>query len=397
MPTFHYQALDKEGKEKTGILEAHTREELISRLKDKQLYLINAEIKKGRLVNLKTTPFIEIVTATRQLANLLMAGLPLVEALSFLMSQFEHKPLGEVLSDIHQRVKSGFSFHYALSQHPKEFSPLYVNMVYAGEVSGTLEVILFRLADLLEQQLNLANRLKTIFIYPTIMLLMGGGVLFFLLTFIVPVVTQVFNQTQQTLPLPTVILINISSWLKKFWGLILMVMGTTLFSLRFAQKKRKIKLFFDRLKLRIPIVSFLCIHTNIINLSRTLATLLGGGVELVKALAVVRETVTNGVIANAISRWQELLIKGVSIASSLEQIKIFPPLFVRMAAAGEKSGKLKELFYKTADIYQSELTTTLNRLVTILELGMILLIGVIIGFIVLAILLPIMEMSQLIR
>jgi len=399
MSNFSYQAINKQGRQCRGSLEAGSQQDLSVKLKGKGLYLTKVISGEIKTVSSRKTSLAEIIAVTRHLGTLLGAGFPLAEALSFLIKQFKGKPFGKVISKIHQDVKSGSSFHQALSRHPNQFSSLYINMVHAGELSGTLDAILFRLADFFENQQKLRSRLQTIFIYPVIMALVGGGVLFFLLAFVVPIVSEIFIQMNQSqsLPLPTVVLIAVSSFFKKFWWIMLVFLGGMFFSLGLYARKPKGKLFFDKLKLRTPFFCGFFLKASIVNFSRTLATLLAGGMELLRALDIVKDTADNKIVSGAIGFLKKSVSRGASFYSALEGAGIFPLMFIQMVSAGEKSGQLEQLLAKSADIYEDDLTSLINRLVAILEPGIILVMGLAVGFIVLAILLPIFEMSQLIR
>ena len=396
MPNYDYQALDKAGKDFFGSLEAETSGDLGAKLKEKELYLVKIVNNEKNIKGTKKTSLTELAVATRQLAILLQSGFPLTEAFSFLVEQFKNKQLGGIIEDIRQQVRSGSSFNQALSRYSKVFGPIYINMVRAGEIAGTLDSVLFRLAGLLENQIKLRGRLQVILTYPAIMVFVGTGVLFFLLMFVVPMVSKIFIQMDQSLPLPTVILMSVSLALKKFWWIILSLLTGIFFLFKVYIRKQKGKLFFDRLKLRVPVISDLFIKGSIINFSRVLSTLLDSGVEILAALDIAKNTADNQVISSAISSSKDLVSKGSSVSSSLEKSGVFPTMFIRMVAAGEKSGQIQNLLSKSADIYENELTTSLNRFVAMLEPGVILIMGLVVGFIVLAILLPILEMSQLV-
>lgn len=396
MPNFQYQALNNQGQEVRGALEAENLFDLSVKLKKQEIYLVKV-IEKNAISASNKISLIDIVSSTRQLATLLEAGLSLDSALYFLEEQFKGRALAQIFAQIYQSIKGGESFSQSLSKHPKQFNNLYVSMVYAGEKAGNLDQVLSRLADLLENQMKLRGRIEVILAYPVLMLCIGTGVLFFLLSFVVPMIAEMFVQLGRQLPLPTLILITISSFFKKFWWLLLLIAAIFIFSARFYIRKPKGRLFFDQLKLRAPMVSELFLKASVTNLSRTLCSLLAGGVEIITALEIVKDTSSNQVISKAVESVKESVSKGARLSSALERHKVFPPLFIRMVSAGEKSGQLPQMLLKSSEIYENELTVSVNKLVALLEPALILAVGLIVGFIVLAILLPIMSMSQLVR
>ena len=401
MQVFHYRALDKQGKEHTGSIEAVSLVELQTNLRRQGLYLVDTNVKnlqtKRKGLEFKNVTQIELAAATRQLATLLTAGLPLLEALTVVIDQIDRRQLGVILMDVREAVKSGTSLSDALSRHPRVFFDLYVNMVKAGEASGALEAVLVRLADFIEKQVALRNRIQVLLTYPCLMLIIGSIVLFFLFTFVIPIVSEVFVQMRATLPLPTLILIKLSWILQRLWWAILGVLFAIVFLINRYTHTKNGALLFDKFKLGMPIAGTLFLKAALSRFSRSIATLLSGGVELLTALEIVRLTAGNRVISQAIGSVRNSVSKGADIATSMKETGIFPPLVMHMVAAGEKSGQLDKLLTKVADVYEEELMQAVNRLMAILEPGLILIMGLVVGFVVISILLPIFEMTQLIR
>ena len=403
MPVFEYQALDDSGRKKKGVIDASSPAEARTRLHQEGLHLTRLkeslptatparEIRIFRKVRIK-----DIAILTRQLATLLVAGLPLTEALAGVGEQLENQTLKKVIADVGEKVRSGSTLSSALSQPPKVFTNLYVNMIRAGESAGALELVLERLADYYEKHLYLENRVRTALAYPIFIVAIGVLVLSFLFVVVIPRVTALFTTLRATLPLPTIILTKVGNFFRGYWWLLLLILLTFILGIRRYIKTEAGGAIFDRLKLKAPLFGPLHQKIALARFSRTLATLLAGGVPLLSALAIVESIVGNRVLSEAIGEVGESVRKGGSLAASLSRSKAFPPLIVRMIGSGEKSGNLEDLLYKVADTYDSEVEATVGTLTALLEPILILLMGLVVGFIVLAILLPIFQMSQAIR
>ncbi len=403
MAVFEYQALDESGKRKRGIIDADSPLEARAKLHQEGLHLTSLkeslpspvpsqEIRIFRKVRVR-----DLAVLTRQLATLLGAGLPLTEALSGVSEQLENQTLKKAVVDVRERVKSGATFSSALSQYPKTFSSLYTNMIRAGESAGALELVLERLADHHEKQLRLENRIRAALAYPLSIVAIGILVLSFLFTFVIPRVTTLFTTFQASLPLPTIILIKLGNFFKGYWWLSLLIVVVLILGMRGYIRTERGRMIYDRLRLRVPLFGPLSQRIALARFSRTLATLLAGGVPLLSSLEIVKNIVGNRVLSEAIGEAGEGVRRGESLALPLSRSKVFPPIMVRMIASGEKSGNLENLLYKAADTYDSEVETTVSTLTALLEPILILLMGLVVGFIVLAILLPIFQMSQAIR
>jgi len=402
MPVYEYRAIDGRGKEAKGLIQADSSAAARMQLKSRGLYttfMTGAAEKKrataltrGRRLNAR-----DMALLMRQFATLMASGLPLVESLSALVEQTEKHQLKEILSQIRERVLEGKSLSTAMAEHPRIFSDLQVNMVRAGESSGGLEVVLERQADLIEKRLELVQRIRSALVYPIFMVVIGTAVLFFLMTFVVPTVTAIFKDTGQILPLPTVILISIASMLRRTWWMILLA-GVLILLLWFrfkrTEKGRRIK---DRMLLKIPLWGELHVKLIVARFCRTLGTLLMSGVSLLPSLNICRAIAGNAVFEEAVDSMKDQVAEGKSLAAPLKNTGIFPPLAVHMVQSGEKSGELEAMMLRVADTYEKEAANSINSLTSLLEPVMILGMGLAVGFIVLAILLPIFEMSQVIR
>jgi general secretion pathway protein F len=270
-------------------------------------------------------------------------------------------------------------------------------MVKAGESSGALEIVLFRLADYMDKQLALRRRVTSALMYPSLMIVVGFGVLFFLMTYIIPTITKIFLQLNRALPAPTVILINVSSFLRSYWWAMAALLALALLLLDQYQRTESGRARWDRLKLALPIFGKLNRKMAVARFARTLGTLTQSGVNLMDSLEMVKSIVDNRVIALAVDDAQESVRKGEDLASSLKRSNVFPPVVIHMIALGERSGQLEDMLISVADTFDDEVDTTLAGIVSLLEPAMIVVMAVVVGFIVLAMLLPIFDMNRIVQ
>lgn len=402
MPVFEYTALTAEGRTVSGVIDADSPKDARQKLKRSGVFPVDVAVTASRAAAARPlwgerVAAAEVAVLTRQLATLLAAGLSLVDSLTALGEQAERTTVKRVVAAVRERIREGGSFAEALAAHPTVFSSLYVNMVRVGEASGTLDRVLQSLAEFLERQAKVRNAVVGALTYPVLMLAVSAAILVFLVAFVVPKVTAVFADLQQALPWPTRILIAASDAVRAGWWALLIaaVVGGVWLS-RYARTPRGRRRL-DALVLRLPIMGRL---TRLIALSRfssTLSTLLAGGVSLLTALEIVRHVVRNQIIADAIDAARERIRQGQSIAEPLRASGVFPPLVTHMIAVGELSGELESMLKKVSEAYDHEVETTLGSITALLSPVMILAMGGIILFIVLAILLPIFEMSQIVR
>ncbi len=334
---------------------------------------------------------------TRQLSTLVSAGLPLVDCLSALIDQVDSERLKRMLTQTRERVNEGTSLADALAEHPRVYSDLYVNMVRAGEASGALDVVLLRLADYTESTARLRSKVRSALTYPAVMLIIGSAILFFLLSYVVPKITRIFVESKQVLPLPTRVLMAFSGMLSTWWPLFVVVLAAAALAFRYYVRTEAGRQRYDRWLLRVPVFGKLLQKIAVARFSRTLSTLLQSGIGLLPSLDIVKNIVDNRVLYDATEAARDAIREGQSIAPPLKKSGIFPPLMIHMIAVGEKSGQLEEMLFKTAETYESEVDSTIATLTTLLEPVMIVFMGGMVTFIVLSILLPIFQMSQLIR
>jgi len=408
MPVYEYTALDRAGKTKKGILDADSTVAARQKLRGSGIFPVEVKEALSKPKGIPSGPVSligllkgvkpgEIFSMTRQLSILLGAGVPLVKSLEALISQITNSMFQKIMAQIKESVNEGNSLAFSLSQHPKFFSNLYVNMVDSGEASGSLDVVLGRLAEFGEHQQALRGRFKAALAYPAFMSLIGTVVLFFLITFIVPNITKIFTDMHQTLPLPTVVLIEVSNFMLSFWWVILIAFLIGIVILKQSKKRPGVHYIWDKLKLRIPVFGPINQKIALARFGRTLGSLLQSGVPLITALQIVGKIVDNSLIARVIDNAVDEIQAGRSLASTLDQSRWFPSIAVQMMSVGEQSGELEGMLNKIADTYEREVESHIMALTSMLEPVMILVMGLIVGFVVISILLPIFEMNQMIR
>ena len=408
MPVFEYTALDSRGKTTSGIIDAEGAQVARQKLRTSGIFPIS--IKETQEAAPKKAPRIfaltrrlgrvkpvEVSMMTRQLSTLIGAGFPLVSALDALVPQTKSHGFKKILAQIKDLIVEGNSFAQALLKYPGAFSPLYVNMVRAGETSGTLEIVLDRLADITEKQQALKNRIQTALAYPIFMMVIGTVVLLVLMIYIVPSITSIFADMDQVLPTPTRILIFLSDFLKSYWWSILIILVAMGIFFNRAKKTVKGRYWIDKTMLLLPGMGVLAKKLAVGRFARTLGSLLENGVSMLIAMDIVKNIAGNILIADSVETAAIEVGKGQGLGAALSGSGIFPQLSIQMIQVGEQSGQLENMLTKIADVYENEVETSILRLTSYLEPVMILVMGSIVGFIVLSICLPIFEMNQLIR
>lgn len=338
----------------------------------------------------------DIAMITRQLGTLLRAGIPLVESLQALMEQSSSEKLARALAEVRTKVNEGTALGDALAEHPKFFPDLYVNMVRAGEAAGNLEQVVLRLADFMDGQVRLRNKVMSAMMYPLVMAVIGLAITGLLMAVVVPKVTQIFADVQQSLPWYTQLLVSVSNIISAYWWLLIAlgVGGWRLFQRWRRSPEGKAK--WDRLVLRLIVVGPLVRMVAISRFARTLGTMLGSGVPLLRALEIVKAILGNKVLVDVVDEARTAIREGDSIADPLARSGHFPPVVTRMIAVGERSGALESMLENVADSYEGEVDLRLSRLTQLLEPLMIVLMGGFVGFIVFAILMPILKMNEMV-
>ena len=349
----------------------------------------------------------DICRIARQLATLLRAGMPLVPALSALVEQLQgsserkmmrlgrqENPLAEVMKEVYVNVNAGSSLSAALGRHPDVFSNVFVNMVAAGETSGTLEEVFLRLAEMLEKRVHLTNKVKSAVAYPVMMSVVAVAVVVFLLSFVVPSITQIFLEMNRTLPLPTRLLISTSTFMKTYFVPIVIMVCAVFFGIGAWKRSKDGRIRWDRSKLKLPLFGKLFLKVETARLARTLGILLTSGIPILGALEIVKGIVQNRFIAGALDSVKDRVSRGGDIAEAIRKTGLFPPIVIHIMATGQMSGNIENGLMDIADMYDDEVEMTAKTLTSLIEPVILLIMGAVIGFIVLAILLPIFEINQ---
>jgi general secretion pathway protein F len=407
MPVFEYVAIDRAGKSRKGIIDADSARAARNKLRSDGIYPTRLEEtqadeiseRPSRLqfrIPLQRVRRADVVSTTRQLATLLSAGLPLVSALSGVLEQVKRPALRKVLSQVRERVKEGMSLASALMEHPAVFPSVYTAMINAGETSGTLELVVERLAEFGEQQLALQRKIRSTLAYPLLMLIVGVGVVVFLMAYVIPRVTQIFVEMKQELPLPTTILIGVSEFFQKYWPLAILAIVGCFFAARYYVKTDAGRRRYYKMLLNLPVVGSIVEKVAMARITRTLGTLLHNGVPLLSAMEIVRSLVSNVVLRQALEEARQEISEGASITAPLARGGVFPPSVIQMISVGEQSGNLEGMLFKVAETFDSEVETSVTTFTSLLGPFMILFLAFFVGFVVLAVLLPIFEMSHLI-
>jgi len=414
MAVFEYNGLTASGRKTSGIIDAENPDAAQDDLKQKGIFptsILRIESGAGSITTKKGAPkgktfnlpplfssvkSSEITMITRQLATLLAAGFPLLKAVATLVPQARTKAFKRVLSRVKDAIEEGNSFADALGAHPQVFSAVYINMVKAGEASGTLEVVLERLADFSEKREDTKKKIQASLAYPVLMAVIGFLVLVFLLIFIVPNITKIFTDMNHDLPMPTQMLLGISGMVKAWWWLIIPAPFFAILCLYGIRKTDKGGRIIDRIILSMPISGGLTRQLIASRFSRTLGSLLDNGVPLLTALGITKTISGNRVIAELIEKSAQTVEQGGSLGSVLEKNSAFPDLAAQMIKVGEKSGEMEKMLEKSAELFERNVQTAITAATSIIEPLIILIMGVVIGFIVLAVCLPIFEINQLI-
>lgn len=405
MAVFEYRGiLIGTGKPVKGLRDADNPKALRAALrKDGVLLTLATEDKANKEAkkrNINLTAFFDrpstsdVAIMTRQLATLLRAGIPLFESLNALIDQVERESLRRALTAVREQVREGISFAAALEAHPTIFPPLYINMVRAGESSGTLEVVLERLTSFMEAQARLQGKVVAALAYPALMLLIGTTLVSVLMVAVVPNVKSIFDSMDQALPWYTALLLGVSDFLSEYWWVVLLGMVGGIWAFRRYKRTPNGRLRWDDLLLRAPVFGKLIQMISVARFARTLGTLLGAGVPLLSAMDIVRNVLGNAVLEKVISDAIGSIREGQSISEPLKRSGRFPPIVTHMIAIGEKSGQLEQMLASVSDAYDSSVETRVQLLTSLLEPLMIVMMGGAVGFIAMSILMPLIQMSS---
>lgn len=341
--------------------------------------------------------FVHLVVSTRQLATLVKAGMPLLRSLRTVSDQLEPGPLRQAFATVAADVEGGMKLSEALARYPRFFPPFYVNMVRAGEIGGLLDEILKRLAEMMEKQQRLRNRVRSALFYPAFVMLAAITILAILMAFVVPTFLSMFTDLGSSLPLVTQILVAVCDAIRNSWWLVVAGLVLVAAALRAAVRTPSGKRVLDRLLLHLPVFGSLLQRLVIARFARTFGTLLSSGVPILHALETVRATVSNAVVDDALQRVERSLRAGESLARPIELSGVFPPLVSRMIALGEETGQLDRMLVQVADSYEEEVEVQLGGLTQLVEPLLIVGVGGIVGFIVIAMFLPLLSLTKILE
>lgn len=403
METYFYEATTKEGNIVTGTIEAVDERLAVDRIQDMGYFPLKVnKAEEHKISILSFLSFMharvrerDIMTFTYQLGVLLDAGFPLDRALSILSDLTEKKALRYLIKEIFLHIRSGKSFSESLSKFPSVFPLFYVNMIKAGETGGFLEDTISKMAVYLENSQALKEDIRSALIYPFVLSVVGSGAVVVLLTFVVPKFTRIFADMGEALPLPTKILLAISNGLISYWWMLLLFLLGGFLSLRHYLKSETGRRWWDKLKFKLPMFGRLYREVAVSRFARTFGTLLGSGVPILGALQIVKGTLGSEKMAEIISSVREGVKKGRGISEPLKNSDIFPPIAIHMVTVGEETGRLDEMLFKIADRFDLEVRTTVKRMLSLLEPALILFMGVVVGFIVIAMLMAIFSINEL--
>ena len=427
MPVFSYKGFDARGRNVAGVKDADNAKALRAILRRDGILLTDArEGGRGGAIRgsaqrgntsvvvadgfnfaayiasfreRETADRAEVATLTRQLGTLLKAGVPLAESLGALVEQIERPGFKRVMADIRTQVNEGSSLGDAMARHGQIFEDLYVNMIRAGETAGNLDAVMFRLADFLDAQNRLRGKITSAMFYPIVMALVGGGLVSLLMVSVVPKVTEIYAESGKAdqLPWNTQLMIAMASLFSNYWWAMLICIPILVFFFRRWARTTRGNELIDRITLKIPVVGALARQVAITRFAKTLATMLSAGVPLLRALDIVKSILGNVVLTKVVEDAKESIKEGESIAAPLKRSGEFPSIVTHMIAVGERSGQLEQMLENIAQAYDQEIDLKIGRLTTLLEPMMILLMGGSVGFVVMSILSPIMEMNQFVN
>jgi type IV pilus assembly protein PilC len=402
MITFSYQARDPSGRIVSGIQDALNEDNAVTSLMSRGLMVLSLQRKAISALSRKKTWKVketDLVLCTRQLATMIEAGISLVQALTALYEQSDPKrqrSLRQILSDVITRVQGGETFNEAISKHPRVFNRLFVSMVKAGETGGLLAEILDRLAGFLEASARLRKKVKSAMTYPVIVICIALAITTFLIVRVVPIFAEIFKDFGAKLPAPTQFLIDVSDFVRGNWYFLLVALIGTIVGVRMFVRSARGRQLWDRWKLKLPVLGPLTHKICMSRFARTFAQLIRSGVPILEVLEIVGGTAGNSVIEKSINGVSEDVEKGDNLSVALSRKPIFPPMLLRMVAAGEATGKIDTMLEKMADFWDEEIEAMLDALTSLIEPLLIVFLGLIVGGIVIAMFLPIFKLNEVV-
>ncbi|NLJ59244.1 MAG: type II secretion system F family protein [Tissierellia bacterium] len=401
MTSYKCSVVDQTGKKRKITHIAESKAEVIDYLKKNNYVIINIDKDRGSInlnrLNRKKIKSKDLAVFCKQLYAMLKAGVTIVSSLEILKQQTENKNLAKIIGRMYEDLQKGNTFSEVLARHQGVFPSIFISMVEAGEISGNIDIIMDRLANHFEKEYKIENKIKSAMTYPIILAIVSIVVVTFLLTTIMPTFVDMYSSSGVELPRITQIMISMSETIKNYWYIILAVIAVIVLLISSLGKKPEIRLKEDYYKLQIPVVKNLLLKVATSRFTRTLSTLIGSGVPLLQALDTVSGVTGNTYIGSKILEAKEDVRKGAALSQPLRQQGLFPPMVHSMVKIGEDSGSLEEILDKTADFYDEEVETAITRLTTMLEPLMIILMAIIIGFIVIAMVMPMFDMVSTVQ
>ena len=403
MPKFQYKVKKAAEGVTTGVMEAESRRAVVSQLRDLGFFPISVEeyseteTRDSLRATLSRIRLKDRNYFFRHLANLLQSGMPILRALGTLQEQATNPKVRAMMEDLHDSVEHGSSFAEALDRHPNIFPPMYVNLVRAGETGGMLDEVLWRIVDFGEQDEELRGKAFSAMVYPAFLTVVSTVAVFILVSFVFPNFVEIFEDFDANLPAITIFVITISEFMGRFWWAVLIVVLLIGLAFRSYAKTQAGREQLDRLWLRLPLAGSLVQKYEMAKFARTLGTLFDNGVPVLTALKITADTLTNTAIKNEVSDVHDQVSEGGSISDGLRAAEHFPPLVVNIFAVGEESGKLGEVTQRLADAYDVEVDRAVKALTSLMEPAIIVVMGLIVGFLVIAMLLPMLTLSSQIR
>lgn len=403
MPLFEYKGVGSDGKPTKGSLDADSSKSARAKLKGRGIYTTEIRErasekgggKQSILSSGATVKLSNLTLMIRQLATMIKARIPLDEALAAVIEQTEDQKLKSVMTQVKESVNAGRSFADSCRQFPRVFTPIFVSMIAVGETSGNLDLVLSRLADFSEAQMEMRTKIIGALSYPAFMMVCGLGITIFLFAFAVPKITEVFAGSNMALPALTVFMVRISDFLAAHWLLMILATVSTFFFFKWYTNTTKGREWWDGFSLKLPGIGKLKRMVAVSRFARTLSTMLSSGVQLLDAIDVVKDVVDNAVIKKALEQSRASISEGHSIAGPLRASGQFPPILTHMIAVGEKTGELEQMLNVVSDAYDSQVDTAIKSMTRLLEPLMIGVMGVVIGIVALSIFMPLLEMNSL--
>lgn len=398
---YKYKSISSDGRESEGLYVGDSEVGLINMLKEKKELVISIErdIQSEAQIEIfkKKVKKKDLALFCRQFYTMISAGLGIVSCLEILVAQTQNKTFKNAIADAYEEVQKGLTLSESMKQHAEVFPTILISMVEAGEVSGNLDTVMLRMAEHFEKENKLENKVKSAMVYPAVLAIVSVAVVVFMLVFIMPTFVGMFEGSGTALPGPTQMLINLSNSFQTYWYIYLSIIIAIVVGISIYKKSEEGTKFFDSMKLRLPVVKNTSTMIITSRFTRTLSTLLSSGIPLIQAMEVVAKVVSNSVIEERLLFGIESIRKGVSLSRTVKDVNIFPPMVDSMIKIGEESGSLDDMLYKTADFYDEEVEASLTKLTSMIEPIMIVVMGLVIGFIVISMYLPMFDMMKTVQ